>query len=98
MYILNWEDGIGRIFWRLKRYRWRWIQRLVFWMDDWKGISFGVGLGIGESASLSLTLGKSTSVLLNDMIPTNNRGMLDRITNAAAPIPSGVVAYFKRKW
>jgi len=70
----------------------------IFTMDDWKGISFGVIAGVGQSANAgTANAGQSTSVLLNNEIPTKDRSWADRIFNAQAPILSGVGTYVKRK-
>ena len=70
----------------------------IFTMDDWKGISFGVSAGVGESANAgSANAGQSTSVLLNNEIPTKDRSWADRIFNAQSPILSGVGTFIKRK-
>ncbi len=57
----------------------------------WHGISIGLSVGVGAAVNIgSANVSLSNSILLNDIIPTNQRGLLDRISNLAAPIPSSV--------
>jgi len=50
-----------------------------------------------EKSGGSVNLGKSTSVLLNDVIPTKDRSTLDKVINSGSSVLSGVVSYLDRK-
>lgn len=57
----------------------------------WKGISIGINIGVGAAFNIG-SLSKQTSLtrLLNDVKPTAQRTLMDRVSNALAPIPSAV--------
>jgi RHS repeat-associated protein len=64
----------------------------------WKGISLGLNVGVGESTNLvSAGASRGYTYLLNDVKPTSQRGMIDRVTNRISPIPSSLVNYGIRK-
>lgn len=68
-----------------------------FSAPGWKGVSIGVNVGVGASANFgSVDLREGKSVLLNDVKPTAQRSIGDRIMNALAPQPSAVVGYISR--
>ncbi|OPC52101.1 hypothetical protein BAY06_14630 [Elizabethkingia anophelis] len=57
----------------------------------WKGVSLGVSVGIGAGANVgsgNVTLSKTR--LINDVKPTAERSLLDRITNSLNPVASAV--------
>jgi RHS repeat-associated protein len=55
----------------------------------WRGFSIGVNVGVGAALNVgSANVNISNSVLINDVIPTSQRGFLDRASNFVAPIPS----------
>jgi RHS repeat-associated protein len=58
----------------------------------WKGISVGIGVGVGVSENAgSVGFQTSSTMLLNDVKPTSQRGFLDRMANSKYPIPSSVL-------
>lgn len=60
----------------------------------WWGLSIGLSVGIGESVnagSLGHTWGNTT--MMNQQIPTKNRGLIDRAANAVAPISTSLLQY-----
>jgi len=64
----------------------------------WKGISIGLNVGGGEATNLgSAGASRGYTYLLNDVKPTSQRGMLDRVTNRISPIPSALGNYGIRK-
>jgi hypothetical protein len=70
-----------------------------FSSGDWKGISFGVSIGVGASANFgSVHYGQSNSVLLNNVEKTQNRSFVDRIlnSNASTAIPQAIYQYFTK--
>jgi hypothetical protein len=70
----------------------------AFWMTGWIGVSFGISAGVGEATNaLSVNKGESYSVLLNDIKPTRDRGLIDKGFNNLAPVSSAVADYLKRK-
>lgn len=70
-----------------------------FSAPGWKGISIGVNVGVGASGNFgSVDLREGQSVLLNDVKPTSQRSIGDRIMNALAPQPSAVAGYISRQF
>lgn len=60
----------------------------------WKGVSFGISVGVGASANMgSVTRQRSETVLLNDVKPTSERGWIDKTSNSLLPIQSSVVNF-----
>jgi len=55
----------------------------------WKGISIGVSVSVGLSVNVG-TIGvqQSSTILMNDVKPTSERGFFDKASNAAFPILS----------
>lgn len=65
----------------------------------WKGVSIGVNVGVGASANFgSYEQREGRSVLLNDVKPTAQRSVADRIMNALLPQPSAVADCFSRQF
>ncbi|MDO5614808.1 MAG: RHS repeat-associated core domain-containing protein [Cruoricaptor ignavus] len=57
----------------------------------WKGVSLGVSIGVGAGANLgSANATLSKTWLINDVRPTSQRSMVDRVTNAVSPITSAL--------
>jgi RHS repeat-associated protein len=55
----------------------------------WKGVSIGVNIGVGASLNIgSVSSQTAHTKLLNDVKPTVQRSVMDRLTNAISPIPS----------
>ncbi|KIO74561.1 hypothetical protein TH53_25730 [Pedobacter lusitanus] len=57
----------------------------------WKGVSLGVSVGVGAGGNLgavSATL--SRTWLLNDVKPTTQRSVLDKVFNALNPVDSAI--------
>ncbi len=70
-----------------------------FSAPGWKGVSIGVNVGVGASANFgSVDLREGKSVLLNDVKPTAQRSIGDRVMNALAPQPSAVAGYISRQF
>lgn len=70
-----------------------------FSAPGWKGVSNGVNVGVGASGNLgSVDLREGKLVLLNDVKPTAQRSIGDRIMNALAPQPSAVAGYISRQF
>ena len=68
----------------------------MFDMEDWTGVSYGLNIGIGYQFNFgSLYGGMSNGKLLNNVIPTNERSLMDRFTNFTFPITSSVANYFR---
>lgn len=74
--------------------------------QDFSGNSYAMGLsadikavvGGGEATNLgSAGASRGYTYLLNDVKPTSQRGMLDRVTNRISPIPSALGNYGIRK-
>lgn len=63
------------------------------WTDPgWYGYSLGGSIGVGGAVNLgSGNLSVSKTYLLNQMKPTAQRGILDRISNAGSPIVSALM-------
>lgn len=60
----------------------------------WKGISVGVNVGVGGAVNVgSVGLQKSSTVLLNNVKPTTERGLIDRAANAIMPVKSSFVQF-----
>jgi hypothetical protein len=60
----------------------------------WKGIALGINVGVGGAANIgSFGLQKSSTVLLNNVKPTAERGFLDRAANAIMPVKSSIVQF-----
>ena len=69
-----------------------------FNQPGWKGISVGLNVGIGEATNFgSGAAARGYTYLLNDVKPTSQRGMLDRVTNKISPIPSALGNFGVRK-
>ena len=58
----------------------------------WKGVSIGLNVGIGGAINVcSFGEQVSTTSLLNKVMPTSQRSVIDKISNALAPITSSIV-------
>lgn len=65
----------------------------------WKGISIGVNVGVGASANFgSVDVREGRSVLLNDVKPTAQRSITDRVMDALLPQPSALAGYISRQF
>lgn len=61
-------------------------------LRGWKGVSLGVSVGVGAGGSLGAANGTlSQTWLLNDVKPTAQRSVADRILNALNPVGSAIV-------
>jgi len=57
----------------------------------WKGVSLGVSIGVGAGGNLGAVSGTlSRTWLLNDVKPTAQRSVLDRVFNALNPVGSAL--------
>jgi len=57
----------------------------------WKGVSIGASVGVGAGANVgsgNVTLSKTW--LINDVKPTAQRSVIDRVTNAVNPVASAI--------
>ena len=63
-----------------------------FTEKGWKGFSLGVNVGVGASVNVG-AIGRQDShtFLFNDIKPTSQRGIMDRVSNTVAPIPSSII-------
>ncbi|MEC5395955.1 hypothetical protein [Bergeyella sp. RCAD1439] len=68
----------------------------VFSSGDWKGVSVGASLGVGLSGNLgSVYIGGSNSILLNNVIKTKDRTLMDKALNLfpSTSIPQATTQY-----
>jgi RHS repeat-associated protein len=71
----------------------------AFKSGDWKGLSFGVSVGIGVSTNFgAISYGQSNSILLNNVIRTEDRSFIDRALNLnpQTTLPQATIQYLSK--
>lgn len=64
----------------------------------WKGVSLGVSVGVGFGGNIgALNATKSKTMLLNNVVPTSQRSLIDRTTNIINPIGSAITTGLMEK-